>query len=75
MRFLRRADEHEDEERAALAREFGVNRVFFGETPEWWIRLTARFVVPWPRELLSVLGLYGLGVATGILLAREVGLH
>lgn len=58
------------DEQTRLARELGVDRVYFSDTPAWFIRLTARTHLTWRRQVAFELGLLLVGLALGFLLGR-----
>jgi hypothetical protein len=64
-RHIRRADEV-----AQLAPELGVTKVYLVDEPLWYLRLTSRFRLNPRRELMTVAGVFGLGIAFGFLLGH-----
>ena len=58
------------EGQAAHAPELGVAKVYLVDEPLWYLRLTSRFRLNWRRELITVAGVFGLGIAVGFLLGR-----
>lgn len=69
MKLLHRPDPHAAE-KAALADELGVDKVFYADEPLWYIRLTSRFRLTWRREVASVTAVFLAGLVLGLLLAH-----
>jgi hypothetical protein len=69
MKLPRRHDRHA-QEKARLAAEFGVDRVFYADEPFWYTRLSCRFRLTWRRELATVGGVFVLGIALGLALGH-----
>lgn len=69
MKFWTRQG-REDDEKARLAAELGVDAVYFVDVPLWYLRAVARLHVDWKREVAFELGLLGVGLAVGFVLGR-----
>ena len=69
MKTLKRRPDHA-EEIAALAAEFGVDKVFDATEPYWYTRVTGRFRLTWRREAATVVVVFLAGAALGFLLAQ-----
>ena len=59
----------EDEE---LARLLGVDRVVLVDEPAWYSRLSLPFRRSWRREIVTVLGVFLIGFALGVIV-RALG--
>jgi hypothetical protein len=55
------------DQKARLAAEFGVDQVFYADSPLWYLRLTGRFTLTWKRELVTVAAVFALGLVVGFL--------
>jgi hypothetical protein len=58
------------DEAARLKAEFGVDEVYFADSPIWYLRATARFTLTWQRELATAATIFVLGLAIGFFVAR-----
>ena len=56
---------------ARQAAELGVDHVYYADEPLWYLRLTSRVRLDWRRELATVVSVFGLGIALGLLLGRR----